>query len=277
MVRLDIDPATGALRAGDFFSPGNADQTSPVDHDLGSGGPITLPFGTSSYPHLIAIAGKEAQVYLLNQGNLGGRARADTASTAVFTGTGSLVYNTSRSTSHGLWGHMAAMAGVGPTGGTMDYIYYEGTGWGGTAPMYVLKFNGSDPAAPTLENIGHTTQSFGFSSGSPVITSAGTSASSAIVWEVHAADKSGAGGALDAFSAVPGPDGVLQRIWSATIGYASEFSVPATDAGQVYVGTRNDGASNGRGTCPVNFESPAYASADSPCVGAVHGFGAKAA
>jgi hypothetical protein len=43
------------------------------------------------------------------------------------------------------------------------------------------------------------------------------------------------------------------------------------------VGTRNDGTSSDPTTCPVNFESSQYASTDSSCVGAVYGFGIKAA
>jgi hypothetical protein len=278
VIRLDINPSTGALSAGDFFSPGNADTTATADHDLGSGGPITLPFGTSTYPHLIATAGKEAQIYLLNRASLGGRSSSETGSTAVFTGTGDLVGNPAGTVAHGLWGHMAAMAGVGPAGNALDYIYYAGSGWGSSAPMYVLKFDGTtNPAAPTLTNIGQTSQIFGFSSGSPVITSKGTSASSAVIWDVHANDKTGAGGALQAYSAIPDSTGTLKQIFSGPIGFASEFSVPATDAGQVYVGTRNDGTSPDPTTCPVNFESSQYTSTDSPCVGAVYGFGIKAA
>jgi hypothetical protein len=274
VVRLDINSTTGALSAGDFFSQGNADTSSTADHDLGSGGPITLPFGTSTYPRLIATAGKEAHVFLLSQASLGGRSATETGSTAVFTGDDSLVNNPPGTLGHGLWGHMAAMAGVGPAGEAMNYIYYAGTGWGSTAPMQVLQFDGTNPAAPVLANIGQTTQIFGFSSGSPVITSNGTAASSAVVWDVHANDKTGAGGELDAFSAIPDSNHVLQQIWSAPIGFASEFSVPATDAGQVYVGTRNDGST---AACPINFESSQYVSTDSVCVGAVYGFGVKAA
>jgi hypothetical protein len=271
VVRLDVSPSTGALTAGDFFSPGNADQTATADHDLGSGGPITLPFGTSTYPHLIATAGKDARVFLLDQDNLGGRSDSETGSTAIFTGSDSLVQNPSGTVAHGQWGHMAAMAGVDSAGNPADYIYYEGTGWGGNASMFALKFDPTNPAAPTLDNIGHTTGLFGFSSGSPVVTSNGTAASSAVVWEVYAADHTGANGALEAFSAVPA-SGVLQKLWSAPIGTASEFSVPATDNGQVYVGTRNDGSA---AACQVNFESASYTSTDSPCVGAVYGFGLR--
>lgn len=273
----------GTLQATDFFSPGDADQLNAADHDLGSGGPAILPFTTKDYPNgLVVMAGKDARVFLLSEASLGGRSSSETGSTAVFTGSPGLVDDpaTNGGVSHGLWGHMAAFAGVSPTGQPVDYIYYEGTGWGSTDNMYVLNFDAANPAAPVLENIGATSQLFGFSSGSPVITSSGSAATSAVVWEVHANDSTGAGGALDAYTALPS-NGVLQEIWSSPIGDASQFTVPATSDGRVYVGARNDGTPPTTGTnataCPTDFESPAYTSTDSPCVGEVYGFGIRSA
>ena len=281
MIKLNVT-SNGSLRPADFFSPGDADEQSSVDHDFGSGGPILLPFGTRIFPHLFATADKEAQVYLLNESNLGGRSSSATGSAAVFTGSPSLVGETTAGgTQHGLWGHMAAFAGVGPNGQPTDYLYYEGTGWGSQAPMQVLKFDGSNPAKPVLENMGATTQNFGFSSGSPVVTSNGGVATSAVVWEVHSDTQSGAGGALDAYSALPTPAGVLPEIWSAPLGNAAKFSVPATSGGRIYVGARNDGTSAITGSnatsCPTTFESANYTSTDSACVGEVYEFGIKSA
>jgi hypothetical protein len=277
MVKLSVG-SDGSLRPTDFFSPGDADKMTALDLDFGSGGPILLPFGTKDYPHLFITADKEAVLYLLNESSLGGRSGSATGSTAVFTSSPSLVRDPSTSDGilHGLWGHMAAFAGVGQTGRPTDFIYYEGTGWGGTDNMYVLNFDGTNPAKPALENIGATSQTFGFSSGSPVITSNGAIASSAVVWEVHADNDTGTGGSLDAFDAMPAK-GVLPEIWSAPIGDASQFSVPATSDGRVYVGARNDGTAPTMGSnakaCPTDFESATYTRTDSACVGEVHGFG----
>ena len=123
-----------------------------VDHDFGSGGPILLPFGAKDYPHLFATADKEAVTFLLNESDLGGRSSSETGSTAVFTGSPTLVGNppTAGAVNDGLWGHMAAFAGTGPTGKPTDYLYYEGTGWGGTASRYVLDFDGANPARRLL-------------------------------------------------------------------------------------------------------------------------------
>lgn len=280
MVKLAIG-SDGTLTPADFFSPGDAATMNAVDHDFGSGGPILLPFGTSKYPHLFATADKEAVIYLLDESNLGGSSGSATGSTAVYTSSPSLVNDptTNGGTAHGLWGHMAAAAfgGVGADGLPNDYIYYEGTGWGGEDNMYALKFDGTtDPTAPVLDNVGASAKQYGFSSGSPVITSNGTDASSALVWEVHTNDTSGAGGSLDAYNALP-VNGVLNQIWSVPIGDASQFTVPATSGGRVYVGARNDGTPPTTGTnstsCPTNFESATYTSTDSPCVGEVYEFG----
>ena len=108
--------------------------------------------------------------------------------------------------------------------------------------MRVLQFDGSDPARPVLREVGNSATRFGYSSGSPVVTSNGTDPASAIVWEVYATDRSGANGTLEALDAVP-VNGVLKEIWSAPIGIAAKFTVAATDDGHVYVGTRSDGSS----------------------------------
>lgn len=275
MVKLNVQ-TNGSLRPADFFSPGDADLMSSLDHDFGSSGPILLPFGTQMYPHLFATADKQAQLYLLNAASLGGRSSSATGSTAVFTGSPSIVGETTvNGTEHGLWGHMAAFDGLASNGSRTDYLYYEGTGWGSQAPMYALRFVRASPSRPVLRRVGSTAEVFGFTSGSPVITSNGRADASAIVWEVHSNAQTGSGGALDAYSAVPS-GGVLPLIWSAPIGDASQFSVPATSGGRIYVGARNDAsaaAADNATSCPANFESRTYTATDSACVGDVYEFG----
>jgi PQQ-like domain/Abnormal spindle-like microcephaly-assoc'd, ASPM-SPD-2-Hydin len=307
---VDNGQSDWSLQAADFFSPGNADVMNHYDHDFGSGGPILLPFTTSAYPKgLFATGDKEAYTYLINAASLGGMSSSSTGSTAVFTGQPSLVNNppniadSTPYVTHGLWGHMAAIAGTVTSGKTTtddDYIYYEGTGWGSYDQMYALKFNGANPAAPTLTNVAQTnlkapagvpSGGFGFSSGSPVVTSNGSAMTSAVVWEVYAPNKNGivpatstvraVPGALEAFSALPSSNGTLQELWSAPIGEAAEFTVPATSGGRVYVAARNDGTtattSTSPPTCPTDLESATYTSTDSACVGDVYGFGTRSA
>jgi hypothetical protein len=291
LVKLNVE-SNGSLVPADYFSPTDATRMTQYDHDFGSSGPIVLPFGTKDYPHLIATADKESDVFLLNEASLGGRGANSTTtaaigSTAVFTGSPSLVgnpittnYSSTQDVEHGLWGHMAAFAGVGANKQPTDYLYYQGAGWGSAGPMYALKFNGDNPAKPILQDIGHTALQFNFSSGSPIITSTGTAASSAIVWEIYSGGEPGQYGSLNAYSAQPTSSGVLTKLWSGPIGDAGQFSVPTASAGRMYVGARNDqsaAATTNPDTCSTTFESPTYTSTDGPCVGEVYGFGTRTA
>ena len=72
MVRLQPQ-SDGSLKAQDFFSPANAPKLDAGDYDFGAGGPVGLPFGTTTYPDVVAQAGKYGRLYLLNRDNLGGR------------------------------------------------------------------------------------------------------------------------------------------------------------------------------------------------------------
>ena len=228
VVRLSQNASTGALTASDFFSPANAPTLDREDGDLGAGGSVALPFGTSAYPHLMVQAGKDHRVFLLNRDSLGGRETGRGGSdNPVFTG----------GPYGGQWGHPAAYAG----GGGADYVYYSGSGEGSSDYLRVLRFNGHFAALPQLLDVANSPGTFGFTSGSPVVTSKGNVNSSAIVWEVYASGPSGAGGRLEAFNAVPAAgQATLTQLWSAPIGTAAKFSVPATDGGHVYVGTRSD-------------------------------------
>src|SRR6185437_7744258 len=75
---------------------------------------------------------------------------------------------------------------------------------------------------------------------------------SALVWEVDAPSEHGTGASLDAYPAVP-PSSCsstpcsISPIWTAPIGTAAKFTIPATDKGHVYVGTR-DGVLYGFGS-----------------------------
>jgi hypothetical protein len=243
VVRLSVQ-SDGSLAAKDFFSPASAPSLDAHDKDFGSGGPVGLPFGTAAYPHLLVQAGKDGRVFLLNRDGLGGRT---TSTDRVVSMTGPYLAQ---------FGHPAAFAGSGGA----NYVYYFGV----TDYLRALKFNATNP--PTLTDAGDSPATFGYSSGSPVVTSNGTDPASAVVWQVYSSGRSGSHGTLEAFKAIPS-GGKLTQIWSAPIGIASEFAVPATDNGRVYVGTR-DGHVIGFGSpskapltgSPVSFPATAVGS-----------------
>ena len=191
-----------------------------------------LPFGTPADRALLIQAGKDGRVFVLNRDNLGGREQGPGGTDRVLTEAGPYA---------GLWGHPAAFGPVSTVNAssTPDFAYYVGKG----DVMRYLRFGATASGAPTVTDVANSTMTFGYTSGSPVVTSNGNDRASALVWEVYSAGSSGAHGSLDAFAAEP-PKGCvvpcqMAPIWSAPIGTAAKFTIPATDNGRVYVGTRD--------------------------------------
>jgi hypothetical protein len=227
VVRLSVG-STGVLSASDFFSPANAPALDQADVDFGSGGPMVLPFTTSAHAGLLVQAGKDGRVFLLDTHALGGR-NATTDHPVSMTGP----YG-------GQWGHPAAFGGSGGN----DYVYYVGE----NDYLRVLKFDGSNATTPVLRLTANSPGTFGYSSGSPVVTSNGTDPASAIVWNVATPSSGSNAARLQAFLAVPGPgSATLTQIWSAPVGQSAKFAVAATDSGRVYVASRNDGTDTTQG------------------------------
>lgn len=231
VVRLSAG-AGGALSAADFFSPADAPTLDADNEDFGSGGPVGLPFGTPADRALLVQAGKDGRVFVLNRDNLGGRDQGPGGTDRVLAEAGPYA---------GLWGHPGVFGPVSTVSAssTPDFAYYVGKG----DMMRYLRFGARASGAPTLTDVADSTTTFGYTSGSPVVTSDGNDRASAVVWEVYSAGSSGADGTLDAFAAEP-PKGCvvpcqMAPIWSAPIGTAAKFTIPATDNGRVYVGTRD--------------------------------------
>ncbi|HWG63377.1 MAG TPA: choice-of-anchor D domain-containing protein [Streptosporangiaceae bacterium] len=236
VIRLAVG-SSGNLSAKDFFSPANAPTLDAGDTDLGSGGPVGLPFGTGTYPHVLAQAGKDGRIFLLNRDNLGGRKQGPGGTDAALSVTKPV---------GGEWGHPSVFGDTNPlsaskAGTANNFLYFVGK----KDYMREFKFgvNGSDK--PTLATVAHSSIVFGYTSGSPAVTSNGTDPSSALVWVVGAAGVGGSAGSLNAFRAVSpasctaSQQCTLKPVWSAPIGTVVNFAVPATDSGHVYVGTRD--------------------------------------
>jgi PQQ-like domain len=69
-----------------------------------------------------------------------------------------------------------------------------------------------------------------------MVTSAGSTAGSALVWAEYAVGGNSAGAELRAYDAVP-VAGVLNERWHASIGKMSSFASPGFAGGRVYAGT----------------------------------------
>jgi Bacterial lectin/PQQ-like domain/Abnormal spindle-like microcephaly-assoc'd, ASPM-SPD-2-Hydin len=252
-VRLSA-ASDGLMSSADYFSPANAPALDAADTDFGSGGPVGLAFGDPpNYPHLLVQAGKDGRVFLLNRDNLGGREQGASNSDLVVSKAGPY---------QGQWGHPAAF---GPTPAVSsatsnDYVYYVGK----NDNLRYLQFGVSGSGTPVLTDVANSTTTFPYASGSPVVTSNGSDPASATVWEMA---RSGSSSMLEAFAGAPSAactstsPCTMKPIWSAPIGTATKFSVPATDSGRIYAATQDgvvfafgspDAAPVG-GATPVNF------------------------
>ena len=227
--------AGGSLAAKDFFSPANAPDLDSGDLDYGSAGPAGLPVGTTTHPHILVQGGKVGVIFLLDRDNLGGREQ----------GPGSTDGDLFQSQAYGgLWGHAAVFehstSALPPSSsGLNDYVYSAGR----ADYMRAFQISTDSTGLPVLSNVANSTFTFGYSSGSPVVTSAGVNASSAVVWCVDSSGGSGANASLVAFDAVPQPatgGGLyLAELGQWPIGTAAKFTIPATSNGMFYVGTRD--------------------------------------
>ncbi|HEY0237171.1 MAG TPA: choice-of-anchor D domain-containing protein [Friedmanniella sp.] len=219
VVRVEVQ-GNGTLKATDFFSPVNNSNLDTDDTDLGSGGPMAIPdgYGTSAHPHLLVEVGKDGRVFLLDRDDLGGSGQKGGKDDTLQTG----------GPYKGVWGYPAFYGGEG------GYVYMTTN----RGPLSAFKVGVSGSGKPALSRTGTTTSNFGYTSGSPMVTSNGKNAGSGLVWVVYSKGPTGAGGQLRAYDAVPSK-GKLTLRYSAPIGTATKFSVPATTNGRVYVANRS--------------------------------------
>jgi hypothetical protein len=225
VIRLGVQ-SNGKLKPVDFFTPFNAANLDEWDTDLGSGAVVVLPssFGTASVPHTAIAVGKQGEVYLLNRDNLGGAQQG--------TGQGDAVVQ-----ELGPYGAAFGRAGIWPGDGGYAYITTDsGQPSGGLLDVYKSGVNGA--GKPTLAHVGSSSDAFGFGSGPVVVTSDHTNSGTALVWVIWAANRYGDGGELRAYDPIP-VGGVLQERYHASIGQATNYSMPGVGGGRLYVGTRD--------------------------------------
>ena len=225
VVRVRVQP-DGSLKAVDFFAPFDAKNLDENDADFASGGVTGLPneyFGTASLPHLAVADGKSGYVYLLNRDSLGGIAQGPSGSDKVIQRLGPR---------GGVWSRPGVWPGEG------GYVYIPtSTGSTGGGHLDIYKYGLSGTGQPSLALAGSSEDVFGWGSGAPVITSEGTTAGSALVWIVWSTNRAGAGGELRAYNTAPVNGKPVLR-FKASIGTATNYSMPGVGAGRIYVGNR---------------------------------------
>jgi hypothetical protein len=70
---LQLSVGSGGFNVEDSFTPYDQANMAANDIDLGSGGPILLPYQTNSTtPNLLVASGKDADIYLVNTQSMGG-------------------------------------------------------------------------------------------------------------------------------------------------------------------------------------------------------------
>jgi len=248
IVRLSAQ-SDGSLKATDFFAPLDAAALDGWDADLASGSPIALPteaFGSGLYPHLLAVAGKQGYLYLLDLDNLGGIGNGASGADLVVNRIGPY---------GGVWSAPAVWPGDG------GYLYIP-TASGGNASagsagvLRGYRYGLDGQGKPTLSLAGSSSEAFGFSSSHPVVTSNGTASGTALLWIVWSPNGSGVGAQLRAYDPIPDASGNFTLVFSAPIGRSAKFTPPGVGAGRIYVGTR-DGTILGFGaTVPAPLSAP---------------------
>lgn len=224
-------PSNGSFPVVDYFTPYNQGTLASEDNDLAAGGLVLLP-ALPSGQQLLAQQGKQGTIYLLNANHLGNYClnltppctNSDTNAVQEIVGA-----------SPGIWGAPAYWNGNLYWTGSNDHI-----------KAYSFNANGSGliSATPTSES----SQVFGFSSPTPVISSNGNT--NAILWALDgSADDSTCDGGGSACLGLFAYDATnLSKLLYTSSqaagnrdspGVAVKFEKPIVANGKVYVGTQS--------------------------------------
>jgi hypothetical protein len=214
----------GSLKTMQFFSPYNL----IGDQDFGAGGPVSLPsqfFGTAATPHLMIAIGKLPVVYTVDRDHLGGFEESPAIDNSFNPPRHKdLVVSLTTVPGNGSWSKPA----VWPGDGGWAYVVSSG------APLQAMKYGLDGQGIPTFTTLGGSSDTIGFTSGAPVVTSNGTNAGSAVVW-ISRSGGGGQSGQLRAYQAVP-VSGTLKLLFADTYGLQVKFANPGVGAGRIYMG-----------------------------------------
>jgi uncharacterized protein (TIGR03437 family) len=202
--------SSSGLQVVDYFAPFNFKQLNSQDLDVGSAGVAFLgdEAGNSSHPHLMAGAGKEGRIYLLDRDNLG-HWQAGSDSQIVGSQAGAI---------GGLFGNPAYFNKA---------VYFCGSGDS-------LKAFAVSNATLAQSPSSRSPTSFGYPGCVPSITANGSS--DAIAWVL---DPSAALRAFDASNLATELYNSNQNSSRDALGSYVKFSVPMIANGKVYAGTQN--------------------------------------
>src|SRR5580704_12050497 len=219
IVRLSL--TNGVPVPTDYFTPWNQASLYSADLDVGSGGVLIPPDQSGTYPHILIVVGKAADMYVVNRDQM-------TSDNSHYCNgcTSDPEIIQSLSISAGIWGMPAYWN---------NQIYLWGNG--GHLEAYTLT-NGTLSQTPTSGSA----ESSNYPGSTPVVSSNGTS--NGIVWTVEtAAYNSGGPAILRAYSAT----NVSNLLYGSNLtngrdalGPAVKFVVPVVTNGKVYVGAEKE-------------------------------------
>ena len=116
-------------------------------------------FGTPAHPQLLVQVGKDGRIFLLDAADMGGFQQGAAGGDAVLQELGPY---------GGVWGHPAVYGGQG------GWVYVLESAGGGY--LRALSYGVDAQGVPQLTSAGTSSGSFGYTSGSPMVTSNGTTA-----------------------------------------------------------------------------------------------------
>lgn len=214
VVRLVVQP-DGSLKAKSFFSMYNDVAIDRANGDLVGEAALPAQFSAPKYPHLLVVTGKEGFVYLLDRDRLGGVAEGPGGKDLVLE-------------EYGPIGNIFSSAGTWPGNGGYVYISTVSGVHGGAGKVDAFQFTTSSNGLPSLRLVGMSSEPTFFGVSGPVITSAGTTSGTAVMWVVSA-------GNLQAYDPVP-VHGKLALLGSWSIGSSVPFNPPGIGNNTLYVG-----------------------------------------
>jgi hypothetical protein len=231
----------------DFFSPTNNASLNADDIEVGSGGPLAIPKKVDGTRLLVQV-GKDGRVFLLDRDNLGGMGQGPGGTDDAVDVAGPF---------NGVWGHPAYWGGPANASSNGGYVYdVENQG-----PLRAFHLSTNAAGSPALTPVGTSSGVFGYSSGSPVVTSSGLAAGGAVVWVVYTRTPFGNNGELRAYDATP-HNGALHELYSSSssISFDDEkFTTPATNGNRIFFGTADGHVlAFGEKSTPAVTASPTY-------------------
>jgi hypothetical protein len=215
---VKLSMGSGTLAVSDYFTSWNTTAQSLANLDLGSGSPLLLPDqvdATGMTRHLMLVAGKDENLYLLDRDDMGKyNGNAGTSSDAIY-------QEVTAALAQPVFSAPAYFNGS---------IYFADSG--GTLKQYMLA-SGRLPATPTSQS----TAIFAYPGASPSVSANGSS--NAIVWatETH----QGSPAVLRAYNAANLAIEYYDSTQAAgnrdAFGTGNKFITPVIANGRVFVGT----------------------------------------